>query len=106
MLLPTTGARATTRRSGLGTGAGRLLLAAPGGGLGPTRGGQGAGGVEPLGQPAAAPRGRVLVDRAFGGDLVEAPDGALEGLGGLIKVAAGEGGRECLDLGLDRVLAE
>src|SRR3954466_5877230 len=40
--------------------------------------------VQPLGQPAALARRGVLVDRALGGDLVEADDRRLQSLFGLL----------------------
>src|SRR5829696_4233096 len=91
-------AKAVSRRSGLGTGAGllRLALALGRGDLGTAGGGERLGGVEPLGQPAALARG---------GDLVERPHGALQGLGGLVEGAGGQGRGERLHLGLDRVFA-
>ena len=61
--------------------------------------------VEPLGQPAATTGGGVLVDRPLHRDLVQAGRHLIQLGLGLFGVAAAEGSRECLHLGLEQFLA-
>ena len=71
---------------------------------GPSGGGRLPGSLDPCAQPRLVARGRVAVNHAGRGGLVELPAGQAEFDVDLPLVAAGDRGQHALDLGTDRRL--